>query len=410
MSPRFQAPRGTFDILSQEWGQRARVYAVAAEIFDRAGYGRIETPAFEDTDLFARGVGQSTDIVQKEMFSFEDQGGRNLTLRPEGTAPIVRAYLEHGMQKLAQPVKLWHWGPYFRHERPQSGRFREFNQIGAEAIGSDSPLVDAELIILLDELFRGLALPGIRLRLGSLGSADSRVAYREELKAYLRGRQKELAPSVRERIDLNPMRAFDSDDPGTRQVMEEAPTMLERLSEDDAEHFTAVRAVLDSAGIAYQLDPTLVRGLDYYTRTVFEFESDRLGAQAALGGGGRYDGLVERLGGPATPACGWAAGIERIVLALDEEEGGNAIDVFVAASPDRRERAFALVRELRRAGLRAELDLADRSLKGQMKQADRLGARAAIVLDEERPAQLRDMASGEQRELDLARAVEELGA
>ena len=410
MSSRFQVPRGTFDILPQEWGQRARVYAAAAEIFDRAGYGRIETPAFEDTDLFARGVGQSTDIVQKEMFSFEDQGGRNLTLRPEGTAPIVRAYLEHGMQKLAQPVKLWHWGPYFRHERPQSGRFREFNQIGAEAIGSDSPLVDAELIILLDELFRGLALPGIRLRLGSLGSADSRVAYREELKAYLRGRQKELAPSVRERIDLNPMRAFDSDDPGTRQVMEEAPTMLERLGEDDAEHFNAVRAVLDRAGIAYQLDPTLVRGLDYYTRTVFEFESDRLGAQAALGGGGRYDGLVERLGGPATPACGWAAGIERIVLALDEEEGGNAIDVFVAASPDRRERAFALVRELRRAGLRAELDLADRSLKGQMKQADRLGARAAIVLDEERPAQLRDMASGEQRELDLARAVEELGA
>ena len=410
MSSRFQVPRGTFDILPQEWGQRARVYAAAAEIFDRAGYGRIETPAFEDTDLFARGVGQSTDIVQKEMFSFEDQGGRNLTLRPEGTAPIVRAYLEHGMQKLAQPVKLWHWGPYFRHERPQSGRFREFNQIGAEAIGSDSPLVDAELIILLDELFRGLALPGIRLRLGSLGSADSRMAYREELKAYLRGRQKELAPSVRERIDLNPMRAFDSDDPGTRQVMEEAPTMLERLGEDDAGHFNAVRAVLDRAGIAYQLDPTLVRGLDYYTRTVFEFESDRLGAQAALGGGGRYDGLVERLGGPATPACGWAAGIERIVLALDEEEGGNAIDVFVAASPDRRERAFALVRELRRAGLRAELDLADRSLKGQMKQADRLGARAAIVLDEERPAQLRDMASGEQRELDLARAVEELGA
>ena len=344
------------------------------------------------------------------MFSFEDQAGRNLTLRPEGTAPIVRAYLEHGMQKLAQPVKLWHWGPYFRHERPQSGRFREFNQIGAEAIGSDSPLVDAELIILLDELFRGLALPGIRLRLGSLGSADSRVAYREELKAYLRGRQKEVAPSVRERIDLNPMRAFDSDDPGTRQVMEEAPTMLERLGEDDAGHFNAVRAVLDRAGIAYQLDPTLVRGLDYYTRTVFEFESDRLGAQAALGGGGRYDGLVERLGGPATPACGWAAGIERIVLALDEEEGGDAIDVFVAASPDRRERAFALVRELRRAGLRAELDLADRSLKGQMKQADRLGARAAIVLDEERPAQLRDLASGEQRDLDLARAVEELGA
>ena len=215
---------------------------------------------------------------------------------------------------------------------------------------------------------------------------------------------------MRERIDLNPMRAFDSDDPGTRQVMEEAPTMLERLGEDDAEHFTAVRAVLDRAGIAYQLDPTLVRGLDYYTRTVFEFESDRLGAQAALGGGGRYDGLVERLGGRRLPPVAGRRGSSASCSPSTRRRASNAIDVFVAASPDRRERAFALVRELRRAGLRAELDLADRSLKGQMKQADRLGARAAIVLDEERPAQLRDMASGEQRELDLARAVEELGA
>jgi histidyl-tRNA synthetase len=410
MSSRFQAPRGTFDVLPAGWVQRARVYAAAAEIFERAGYGRIETPAFEDTELFARGVGQATDIVQKEMFSFTDQGGRGLTLRPEGTAPIARAYVEHGMHKLAQPVKLWHWGPYFRHERPQSGRFREFNQIGAEAIGSDSPLVDAELIIMLDELFRELGLPGIRLRLGSLGSTSSRAAYREELKAYLHGREAELAPSVRERIDLNPMRAFDSDDPGTRQVMEDAPTMLERLDDADAEHFAAVRALVDRAGISYQLDPTLVRGLDYYTRTVFEFESDRLGAQAALGGGGRYDGLVEQLGGPAVPGCGWAAGIERILLALDEEAGEPGVAVFVAASEALRERAFALVRELRRAGLRAELDLADRSLKGQMKQADRLGARAAIILDEDEPAQLRDMSSGEQRELDLGRAVEELAA
>lgn len=410
MSSRFQAPRGTFDVLPVGWAQRARVYAAAAEIFERAGYGRIETPAFEDTELFARGVGQATDIVQKEMFSFTDQGGRGLTLRPEGTAPIARAYVEHGMHKLAQPVKLWHWGPYFRHERPQSGRFREFNQIGAEAIGSDSPLVDAELIIMLDELFRELGLPGIRLRLGSLGSTSSRAAYREELKAYLHGREAELAPSVRERIDLNPMRAFDSDDPGTRQVMEEAPTMLERLDDADAEHFAAVRALVDRAGISYQLDPTLVRGLDYYTRTVFEFESDRLGAQAALGGGGRYDGLVEQLGGPAVPGCGWAAGIERILLALDEEAGEPGVDVFVAAPDALRERAFALVRELRRAGLRAELDLADRSLKGQMKQADRLGARAAIILDEDEPAQLRDMSSGEQRELDLGRAIEELTA
>jgi histidyl-tRNA synthetase len=408
MSAGFQAPRGTFDVLPDESRRRARVCAAAASILERAGYGRIETPAFEDTELFARGVGQSTDIVQKEMFSFEDQGGRGLTLRPEGTAPIVRAYVEHGMHRLPQPVRLWHWGPYFRHERPQSGRFREFNQLGVEAIGSDSPLVDAELILLLDELLRELALPGVRLRLGSLGSATSRAAYREELVAYLREHEAELAPSVRERIDLNPMRAFDADDPGTRQVMEEAPTMLERLDADDAEHFAAVRALLDDAGIGYELDPTLVRGLDYYTRTVFEFESDRLGARAALGGGGRYDGLVEQLGGPAVPACGWAAGIERILLALEEEPGEPVADVFVAADPSQRERAFALAHELRRAGLHAELDLGERSLKGQMRHADRLGARAAIVIADDGSAQLRDMASGEQRELDLARAVEEL--
>jgi histidyl-tRNA synthetase len=410
MSPRFQAPRGTFDVLPSSAAPRARLQRAAAELFARAGYERIETPIFEDTELFARGVGQATDIVQKEMFSFEDQGGRGLTLRPEGTAPIVRAYIEHGMHKLAQPVKLWSWGPYFRHERPQAGRFRQFTQLDAESIGSDSPLVDAELIMLLDELFRELALPGIRLRLGSLCSADSRAAYREELKAYLRGREAELAPNVRERIDLNPMRAFDSDDPGTRQVMEEAPTMLERLDDDDAEHFAAVRAILDRAGITYQLDPTLVRGLDYYTRTVFEFESGRLGAQAALGGGGRYDDLAEQLGGPATPACGWAAGIERILLALDEKPAAPATDVFVAAASSQRERAFALTRELRRAGLRAELDLAERSIKGQMKHADRLRAHATIVIDDDGAAQVRDMASGEQRELDLARAVEALTA
>jgi histidyl-tRNA synthetase len=408
MSAKFQAPRGTFDVLPDESARRVRVLEAAARLFERAGYERIETPAFEDTELFARTVGEATDIVQKEMFTFEDQGGRSLTLRPEGTAPIARAYLEHGMHKLAQPVKVWCSGPYFRHERPQAGRFRQFSQIDAEAIGSDSPLVDAELIILLDELFRELALPGIRLRLGSLGSVATRTAYREELKDYLRAHEAKLAPSVRERIDLNPMRAFDSDDPGTRQVMEEAPTMLERLDDDDAEHFAQVRSLVDRAGITYQLDPTLVRGLDYYTRTVFEFESDRLGAQAALGGGGRYDGLVEQLGGPATPGCGWAAGIERILLALEDDGEPAAADVFVVAAEGQRERAFALVRELRGAGRRAELDLADRSVKGQMRQADRIGARATIVLDDDAAPQLRDMQSGEQREIDLARAVEEL--
>ncbi|HYX78715.1 MAG TPA: histidine--tRNA ligase [Solirubrobacterales bacterium] len=409
MGPRLQAPKGTFDVLPAAAASRARVESAARELFERAGYARIETPTFEDTELFARGVGESTDIVRKEMFTFEDLGGRSVTLRPEGTAPIARAYLEHGMHRLPQPVKLWYSGPFFRHERPQSGRFRQFSQIGAEAIGSDSPLVDAELVMLLDELLRSLEVPALRLRLGSLGSAEARASYRRELADYLRAREGELARDVRERIDQNPMRAFDSKDEGTRAVMAEAPTMLERLEAADDEHFAAVRRLLDQAGVAYELDGTLVRGLDYYTRTVFAFDCERLGAQSEVGGGGRYDGLIEELGGPPTPAAGWAAGIERILLALGEAQEETIRDVFVAAADDQRERALALVTELRHAGLRAELDLAGRGLKGQMRQAHRLGVAHAVILDEDGGAQLRDMRSGEQREIDLAHVVEELG-
>ena len=408
MASRFQAPKGTFDILAGGTRTRERIERVARELFDRAGYARIETPIFEDTELFARGVGGSTDIVRKEMFTFEDLGGRSVTLRPEGTAPVARAYLDHGMHKLPQPVKLWYMGPYFRHERPQAGRFRQFNQIGAEALGSESPLVDAELIMLLDELLRELEVPGVALRLGSLGSPEAQASYREELKAYLREHEDELAKDVRGRIDENPLRAFDSKDEGTRAVMAEAPTMLERLDADDAEHFAAVRRLLDQAGIVYELDGTLVRGLDYYTRTVFSFECDRLGAQSEIGGGGRYDRLMEELDGPPVPAAGWAAGVERILLVLGDEHEIQPHDVFVAAEGGQRERALALVTELRHAGLRAELDLADRSLKGQMRQADRLGAVHVVILDSDGGAVLRDMASGEQREIDLARVVEEL--
>jgi histidyl-tRNA synthetase len=408
MANRFQAPKGTFDILPADAQARERVDRAARELFERAGYARIETPTFEDTELFARGVGESTDIVRKEMFSFDDLGGRSVTLRPEGTAPIARAYLEHGMQKLPQPVKLWYLGPYFRHERPQAGRFRQFNQIGAEAIGSGSPLVDAELIMLLDELLRSLEVPALRLRLGSLGSPEARASYREELVAYLREHQDQLAKDVRERIAENPLRAFDSKDQGTRAVMAEAPTMLERLDADDAEHLAAVRHLLDQAGIAYELDGTLVRGLDYYTRTVFAFECERLGAQSEVGGGGRYDRLIEELDGPPTPAAGWAAGVERILLALGEQKETQPQVVFIAAPDGQRERALALVTELRHAGLRAELDLADRGLKGQMRQADRLGAAHAVILGVDGGAQLRDMSSGEQREIELARVVEEL--
>jgi histidyl-tRNA synthetase len=410
MSRKYQAPRGTFDILPDEQEVRERIERAARDLFGRAGYGRIETPAFEDTELFARGVGESTDIVRKEMFTFEDQGGRSVTLRPEATAPICRAYVEHGMHKLPQPVKLWCAGPFFRYEAPQAGRFRQFNQIDAEVIGSDSPLVDAELIMILDDLLSELGVPGVRLLLSSLGSPEARATYREDLKGYLRSHESELSREVRERIDANPLRAFDSDDERTRAVMAGAPTMLDRLDGEDAEHFTEVRRLLDRAGVEYALDGTLVRGLDYYTRTVFEFTCDRLGAQSGIGGGGRYDGLVEELGGPPTPANGWAVGVERIVLALGGGDVTQARDVFVAAADGQREQALAIVTELRRAGLRAELDLAGRGLKGQMKQADRVGARHAVILDEDGTAALRDMSSGEQRDVDPARLADEIAA
>jgi histidyl-tRNA synthetase len=409
MASKYQAPRGTFDILPEQARSRARVEGAAAGILARAGYGPIQTPAFEDTELFERGVGKSTDIVRKEMFSFEDKGERSLTLRPEGTAPICRAYLEHGMHKLAQPVKLSYVGPFFRHERPQAGRYRQFHQIGAEAIGTDSPLADAELIMLLNDLLGELGVPGVELRLGSLGSLAAREAYLEELKAHLHAHQGELSGDVRERIDVNPLRAFDSGDEGTRGVMASAPTIVGGLEGEDAEHFAEVRALLDAAGVSYAVDPSLVRGIDYYTRTIFSFVCDALGAQSEIGGGGRYDGLIEQLGGPATPAVGWAAGIERILLALDEELEPSGRDAFVAiADPGQRQRAMALAVELRHAGLSAEIDLGGRSLKGQLKQADRIGARRVLVLEADGSAQLREMGTGEQRAVDTGNLVDEM--
>jgi histidyl-tRNA synthetase len=409
MASKYQAPRGTFDVLPEQARGRRRLERAAAEIFGRAGYEPIATPVFEDTDLFERGVGQSTDIVRKEMFTFEDKGGRSLTLRPEGTASICRAYLEHGMQKLAQPVKLFYLGPFFRHERPQAGRYRQFHQLGAECIGTDSPLADAEVIMLLSDLLGELGVPGVELRLGSLGSFETRRAYLDDLKAHLHAHEGGLSKDVRERIDLNPLRAFDSDDEGTRGVMASAPTIVERLEGEDAEHFAEVRALLDAAGVAYVVDPTLVRGLDYYTRTIFSFVCDQLGAQSEIGGGGRYDGLIEQLGGAPTPAVGFAAGIERILLALDEEVPAAGRDAFVAiADPDQRQRAMALATELRHAGLSAEVDLAGRGLKGQLKHANRIGARRVLILEADGSAQLRDMETGEQRSADPANLVEEM--
>ena len=398
-----QAPKGTDDVLPDEAARRELVEAHARRILGAAGYRRIETPAFEATELFTRGVGEATEIVQKEMYTFDDGGGRSLTLRPEGTAPVCRAYLEHGMRKLAQPVKLWYLSSFFRAEAPQRGRYRQFWQVGAEAIGSAGAESDAELIVLLAELLESLGVKGTRLRLSSLGTPATRSEYREELKAFLRAHQDRLSAEVRSRIDLNPMRAFDATDPGTREVMRGAPTLLERLAPEDAEHFDQVRRLLDDAGVRYELDPALVRGLDYYTRTVFEFTSDALGAQSGIGGGGRYDGLIELLEGPHTPAAGWAAGVERMLMAAGELPApADYVDLFVAlAAPDGSRIAFELAREARRAGLQAQLELAGRSLKGQLKHADRIGARYVAIVGDARPqatVSLKDMESGEQRE------------
>ncbi len=394
---KLRAPKGTFDVLPEDARRRGALARDAEELLGDAGYQPISTPVLEDTELFARGVGEATDIVQKEMFTFEDQGGRSVTLRPEGTAGVCRAYVEHGMHKLPQPVKLFYAGPFFRYEAPQAGRFRQFAQLGAEALGSDDPSLDAELIVLLRDLLRRAGVGDLRLRLSSLGTPGTRRAYSDELRDHLHGRESELSADVRERVDSNPLRAFDSDHPGTVAVLRDAPRLLDRLEPEDARHLEDVRALLAEAGVEYELDGTLVRGLDYYTRTVFEFTSDALGAQSGVGGGGRYDGLVEQLGGPPTPGVGWAAGIERIVLGSGGEAPPATPAVFVAIeAADGARRGFALARELRAAGTHAQMEQAGRSLKGQLKHADRLGARWVAIVGSEGLV-LRDMRSGGQR-------------
>jgi histidyl-tRNA synthetase len=396
-------------VLPADAERRAVLEGHARRILGAAGYGRIETPTFEATELFARGVGEATDIVQKEMYTFDDGAGRSLTLRPEGTAPVSRAYLEHGMHKLAQPVKLWYLSSFFRAEAPQRGRYRQFWQVGAEAIGSAMPETDAELILLLSDLFDAIGVKGVRLRLSSLGTPETRAEYREELTAFLRAHEDSLSPEVVARIELNPMRAFDAGDRRTQETMRGAPLLLDRLAPEDAAHFARVRELLDDAGQRYELDPTLVRGLDYYTRTVFEFTSEALGAQSGVGGGGRYDGLIEQLGGSPTPASGWAAGVERMLLAAGEVPvAPGLVDLFVAlgGSGDGAARtAFELAHEARRAGLRAQMELAGRSLKGQLKHADRIGARYVAIIEDMTQASLKNMESGEQVQLEPAAVI-----
>ncbi|MGH2911378.1 MAG: histidine--tRNA ligase [Solirubrobacteraceae bacterium] len=411
---RIKAPRGTYDVLGEQAAARMTVEAKARTILEGAGYERIETPTFEATELFARGVGASTDIVQKEMYTLTDGSGRSLTLRPEGTAPVCRAYVEHGMHKLPQPVKLWYMSSFFRYERAQKGRFRQFWQVGAEALGSEDPAVDAESIALLGALLEEMGVREVRLRLSSLGSGESRVRYRERLQRHLRANEASLSEEVRERIDLNPLRAFDSTHEGTVTAMRDAPRLLDELDAEDTEHFAEVCELLDRAGVAYEVDGTLVRGLDYYTRTVFEFTSDALGAQSGVGGGGRYDGLVQQLGGPPTAGMGWAAGMERIALAGNLPPVGTAaVDLYVgvmtdmemkAASPRTKSIAFGVLSEARSAGLKAVMEMGGRSLKGQLGQANRMGARYMAIVGEMETT-LKDMQDGGQETIETDKVV-----
>jgi histidyl-tRNA synthetase len=420
MASRFQVPRGTYDLLPEEAALRRRIISEARALAEGAGFGQIETPVFEDSELFVRTVGEATDIVSKEMYTFEDRSGRSLTLRPEGTAPVCRSYIEHGMHKLPQPVKLWYEGPMFRYEAPQAGRFRQHSQVGMEAIGSDDPALDAELIDLLGHLYARLGLTGVRLHLTSIGTPESRQEYARELREHLL-RSGVFDAEQRSRIEQNPMRAFDWDSPEIRAVTDAAPKMLDRLSDEDRKHFEEVRGLLDGAGIDYDVDPGLVRGLDYYTRTVFEFRSDALGAQSGIGGGGRYDRLIEQIGGDPTPGVGWASGLERIAQVMRASgstetgavpNGDETRFLFAVTEPAARERVFRAVSELREEGLGATMDLGDRSLKSQMKHAARTGVPWVVIVGPEEwsreAAVVRDMSAHRQEEVSLSALRREL--
>jgi len=379
-----QAPRGTFDVLPDEQPLWQRIVRTAEEVCAVYGYGRIQTPGFEETELFRRTSGEGSDIVQKEMYTFTDRGGRSLTLRAEGTAPNARAYLEHGLHREPQPVKTYMIAPMYRYAAPQKGRYREHYQWSVEAVGSDDPAVDAEIVQLYVEFLRRLGVRGYSIELNSIGDRECRPEYIARLEAWLDEHAEALDEDARQKRKTSPLRVFDVKSPAVQEALAAAPKIGESLCGSCQEHFAEVRRYLDAYGIEYQLVPTLVRGLDYYTRTTFEFIGEALGAQSSLVGGGRYDYLVEELGGPPTPGIGFGAGIERLRLQL-EEEGLEAerqpVDVFFAfEAPERRHELLPVLAQLRRNGRSAETDYAGRSLKGQLTQAQRVGARTTIIV------------------------------
>ncbi|MGE7385299.1 histidine--tRNA ligase [Streptomyces sp. NPDC004126] len=413
----FQAPKGTYDLLPPRSATFLAVREAISGPLRNSGYGYVETPGFENVELFSRGVGESTDIVSKEMYTLTTKGGDKLALRPEGTASVLRAALQGNLHKAGLlPVKLWYSGSYYRYERAQAGRYRHFSQVGAEAIGAEDPALDAELIILADQAYRSLGLRNFRILLNSLGDKECRPVYREALQSFLRGL--DLDEDTVRRAEINPLRVLDDKRESVQKQLVGAPMLRDYLCDACKAYHEEVRALITAAGVAFEDDEKLVRGLDYYTRTTFEFVHDGLGSQSAVGGGGRYDGLSEMIGGPALPSVGWALGVDRTVLALEAE--GVELDipasaaVFAIALGESKPAVFGLVTELRRAGVAADMSYGGKGLKGAMKDANRSGARFAIVVGErdlaEGVVQLKDMESGEQAAVAVADVVAEVRA
>jgi histidyl-tRNA synthetase len=399
-----QVSRGTRDLLPEEIQYWQQIEAIAREVFGRATYQEIRTPIFEQTDLFERGIGEATDVVSKEMYTFQDRGERSLTLRPEGTAGVVRAYVQHNLQAQGEIQRLWYAGPMFRYERPQAGRQRQFHQVGIEALGSADPRADAEVIAIANDLLKAIGLKNLRLEFNSIGDRQDRLQYREALVAFLTPYKDDLDADSQDRLTRNPLRILDTKDQKTQDILQNVPSIHDHLSPDSHKRFEQVQQLLTDLGIDYNINAKLVRGLDYYTHTVFEIQSDDLGAQATVCAGGRYDGLVKELGGSETPAVGWAIGLERLVILMQQLQPLTAptLDFYVVSRGDRAEaQALKVAQTLRQLGFSAELDLSGSAFGKQFKRADRKGAVACLILGdteaENLTVQLKWLASGAQQ-------------
>jgi len=412
-----KVPKGTQDILPEDISKWYYVEDIIKEILNKYGYKEIRTPYFEYTDLFVRGIGESTDIVTKEMFTFPDRKGRSLTLRPEGTAPVVRTYLENSMSRISKVIKLFYLGPMFRCEKPQSGRFRQFNQFGIEIIGTQAPAADAEVILTALDVYKKLGLKNLEILINSVGCKKCRVNYILKLKKYLKDKNDTLCSECKERYIKNPLRVLDCKKDNCKEITEEAPVIINNLCKECELHFEEVKSYLKGQKIIFHEDPRLVRGLDYYTKTAFEIISGELGAQNAIAGGGRYDDLVEELGGKPTPAVGFAAGIERMIIAMDQQNIEwplkEELVIFVATVNEKtQERAFRLLQKIRNTGLSADMDYSGGSLKSQMRIANKIAARYTVIVGEEELSKnmiiLRNMQTKEQKEVNLGNLINEL--